>query len=420
MRMHHYPDWTALLDALAASLARAGGEGWLVGGCLRDALLGVLVTDVDVAVRCNPLPVAEGLAQRYSLSMGRLGHDTVRLALQRSPDSHLDLTPLAGKDIADDLARRDFTVNALALPLAARTQWLACISDGQTPMPDVIDPLGGCNDLAARRLVAASAGAFRDDPGRIVRAARMVARFGLRADERTLQLASAAVPLLAALSADRLREEMNLLLALPAAADGVALLDIIGALTTLYPNLRDGSVQWALATLQRLDALVAQSSEEAAGYPAIRAWCNYSARRIALRRAILEQGDISDAETPRLWQQARETLAGDDERTRLVAARLLFQRVGRDEAAAVDALVLAACDVDEPLAERAEALVWTYLNNREAMIPPALLTGSELMAALGMSGGPEVGRLLTAVRVAQLHDEVATREDALTLARRLA
>src|SRR5690348_17837010 len=101
-------DWSALLDALADVLAEAGGEGWLVGGCLRDALLGIPVRDVDVALTGELLPLAERLAHRSRLALARLGRGTIRLVRHDKPDVYLDLTQLRGGDILADLARRDF------------------------------------------------------------------------------------------------------------------------------------------------------------------------------------------------------------------------------------------------------------------------------------------------------------------------
>ena len=122
-------------------------------------------------------------------------------------------------------------------------------------MAGLVDPSGGQGDLAARRLVAVSSEAFRLDPGRIVRAARLCARFGLQPDSQTLALARAAVPLLATLSVDRLRDELNLLLALATATDGVALLGDAGALGVLFPGV-SGDATTEVAALRRLDALL--------------------------------------------------------------------------------------------------------------------------------------------------------------------
>src|SRR6185437_12512051 len=92
-------NWWALLHTLADVLDETGGAGWLVGGCLRDALLGFPVRDVDIAITGEPLPVAERLAQRLRLAVARLGHGTIRLVPRDYPETHLDLGQLQGGDI---------------------------------------------------------------------------------------------------------------------------------------------------------------------------------------------------------------------------------------------------------------------------------------------------------------------------------
>lgn len=422
-------DWSALLDALADVLAEAGGEGWLVGGCLRDALLGIPVRDVDVALTGELLPLAERLAHRSRLALARLGRGTIRLVRHDKPDVYLDLTQLRGGDILADLARRDFTANAMALPLNSRAEWLALIRGDGGAVPSLIDPFDGRRDLSMRRLVAVGSETFRDDPGRLVRAARLRARLGLLPDAETIRLAQEAAPLLQSLSPDRRREEIALLLALPQATDGVALLDELGALSVLYPGLSGNVTVHALAILRELDRLMGFSSDGAT-FPALQEWNQSNTRRVSLRLAAIihartEHDEDSPAPTP--WRQAKTVLETDGDGERLQAARVLFWKSGKDVETTADALlVVAACALtgnDQErgmeIAARANALVEMYIHRREQVIPPPLLGGKDLMLALGIPGGPMLGRLLRAVRLAQLADEVSSREEALELARSL-
>lgn len=422
-------NWSALLDALADALAETGGEGWLVGGCLRDGLLGIPIHDVDVALTEEPLPVAERLAQRSRLAVARLGHGTIRLVPRHSPENYLDLTQLGGGDILSDLAQRDFTANAMALPLMARTEWLALVRGYDNAMASLIDPFDGRRHLSMKRLVAVDRETFLDDPGRIVRAARLRAHLGLLPDAETTRLAQDAAPLLQALSLDRQREEMAMLLALPQATDGIVLLDELGALPMLSPGLGGDAAVHALAALRELDRFMG-IFDDGANFPAIEAWGHSDARRVSLRISALnharaEHDDASYA--PTLWRQAKAVLEIDDDVNRLRVARVLFLDGGRSADMTVDALlVAAACMLTRDdqrqgikLAARANTLVEMYTHRRERLIPPPLLSGKDLMLALGIPGGPALGRLLRAVRLAQLADEVTNREEALALARRL-
>src|SRR5437764_15263526 len=139
----------------------AGEEAWLVGGALRDELLGRPVVDVDVACR-RPEETARAYARRSGGAPFPLSeqHGAWRVALDDGRT--VDFTPLRGT-IEGDLATRDFTVNALARPLAGG---------------EIVDPSGGLEDIALRSLRAVTETIFEDDPLRLLRAARLEDELG--------------------------------------------------------------------------------------------------------------------------------------------------------------------------------------------------------------------------------------------------
>jgi Poly A polymerase head domain len=152
----------------AALLAAAGEEAYLVGGAIRDELLGRPVVDVDVACR-EPEAVARAYAEVQGGAVVPLSerHGAWRVAYRDGRT--VDFTPLQG-GIEDDLAGRDFTVNAIARRLGAAEE---------------IDPLGGKPDLESRTLRAVSGEIFRADPLRLLRAVRLEDELGLRMDSET-------------------------------------------------------------------------------------------------------------------------------------------------------------------------------------------------------------------------------------------
>jgi tRNA nucleotidyltransferase/poly(A) polymerase len=248
--------WAAILGAVAREIDQGGGRAWLVGGCLRDALLGLPVRDVDLAVTGDPLTYAEGIRMRLGAAIAPLNRATVRLALGDGAESsgrrEIDISALHGATIEDDLLLRDFRVNALALPLAAYDEFVALLDraeqeKGATPtgggeagLPtpvDLIDPLRGVVDLWARRLNLASSHALLDDPGRIARAARLAASHGFAPSRELLDAARTASPLLRIVPRDRLRDEMNALLSLPRAWVGLDFLAECGALPVLLGDV---------------------------------------------------------------------------------------------------------------------------------------------------------------------------------------
>jgi hypothetical protein len=148
-----------------------GQEAWVVGGAVRDELLGREIVDLDIAVR-DPRAAAREYARRTGGSPFPLSerHGAWRVALEGGRT--VDFTPLRDS-IEDDLATRDFTINAIALPLA----------DGEPA-----DPYRGRTDLEGRIIRAVSPGVFADDPLRLLRAVRLENELGFRLDPETEQL----------------------------------------------------------------------------------------------------------------------------------------------------------------------------------------------------------------------------------------
>src|SRR5881394_165372 len=161
--------WSSMLE-LAREVLQSE-EAWVVGGAVRDELLGRELVDLDIAVR-DAKRSARAYAKRAGGAPFALSerHGAWRVALDEGRT--VDFTPLPGT-IEDDLATRDFTINAIARPLG-----------GGEP----VDPFGGQDDLAARRLRAVGPTVFEDDPLRLLRAVRLEDELGFRLDEETERL----------------------------------------------------------------------------------------------------------------------------------------------------------------------------------------------------------------------------------------
>src|SRR5687768_15919334 len=170
----------------------AGEEAWVVGGAVRDELLGRPVIDLDIATR-DPRAAAVAYARRSSGAPFPLSerHGAWRVALDEGRT--IDFTPLRGA-IEDDLATRDFTVNAIAVPLEGG---------------DAVDPFGGRRDLERKRLRHVAPTAFDDDPLRLLRAVRLVDQFGLELDGETEALVRAKAALVDRPSGERIVAELQ-------------------------------------------------------------------------------------------------------------------------------------------------------------------------------------------------------------------
>ncbi|MCW5873922.1 MAG: HD domain-containing protein [Anaerolineales bacterium] len=196
---------------------------YLVGGAVRDLLLNRPVHDLDFVVPGRAIPLARKLANAlggnfYALDAER---DAGRVLL---PDGHaaLDFVAMQGATLDEDLAQRDFTINAMALSLHHAS---------------LHDPLGGAADLRAKRLRFAGSLAFANDPVRILRAVRMAAVFGLQIEPETRAALRAAVPHLGQVSPERIRDEVFRLLLASKPATSLRTLDVFGALSKLFPEL---------------------------------------------------------------------------------------------------------------------------------------------------------------------------------------
>ena len=225
----------------------------LVGGTVRDILLGRPTHDLDFCVDGDGLRLARALADRLGGAYVTLDHErgTGRVLLpqgdrergQTAPVSSLDLASLRAGDLTGDLADRDFTVNAIA------------IGHGPSGALCVFDPLHGRRDLQQRTLRAASAHTFRSDPVRTLRAVRLSNQLGLAIEPETRAALRAAAHLLAGVSPERIRDEWFKILAEPHAAHALRVAHRFALLELVAPPLArlSGSEPHAAGSLQ--DAL---------------------------------------------------------------------------------------------------------------------------------------------------------------------
>jgi tRNA nucleotidyltransferase/poly(A) polymerase len=209
-----------MLDAAREVLA--GEEAWVVGGAVRDELLGRELVDLDIAVR-EPRRAARAYAARSGGAPFPLSerHGAWRVALDDGRT--VDFTPLPGS-IEEDLATRDFSINAIARPLG----------DGEP-----VDPFGGRIDLEERRLRAVGESVFRDDPLRLLRAVRLEDELDLRLDDETETLVREHAELVGEPAGERILAELRRL-----SAGGYRRLDSLGLLGPLGGRIDDRLDRW--------------------------------------------------------------------------------------------------------------------------------------------------------------------------------
>ena len=212
------------------SLAQARGvQVYLVGGTVRELARGGRTPDLDLAVSGHTLELARDLARALAGTYVLLDEQERTARVVAGPDT-LDLAEFRGPTLEEDLRGRDFTINAMALDLAALVAGEAL---------ELIDPLGGWTDLAAGRVRMVAADNLADDPLRLLRAYRFAATHGFAITPETAAAIQALAPALARVAGERVHYELFQLLAAPRAAVVLRDMDRTGLLTQVFPELAD-------------------------------------------------------------------------------------------------------------------------------------------------------------------------------------
>ncbi len=458
---------------------------------MRDAILGRSSRDFDFAVGGNAIRFSRHVANKlkgdfYALDEER---DAGRVLLrdESGQRSVLDFVSMRGDSIEADLLERDFTINAMAIEL----------SGGE----HLYDPCGGSQDLRDQRLKACREDSIASDPIRVLRAIRLANQFDLRIEAKTLQMTKASVPDLATSSAERIRDEFMRMLNLPHLARGLRVLDAIGVLDQIFPELaplkalkqssphRFDVWEHTLKSVENLQKIMGLLDRD---YPSDGAQ-DLASGLIVLKLGryreqisdILEQSPVEDrprrsllllavllhdtgkASTQEIGEDrirypGHEALSADIARQRLEA--LKFSRAEIDSIALIlaehkriteishmgeevqpieiyryfrglgergidlglhalaDLMGRFGVELPQPALQRRLDIVRSlfegyFEHNDELIDPPALLDGHTLITELKLEPGPEIGAMLEAMREAQVQGTIATREDALTLAR---
>ena len=252
----------ATLAKTSQLLADRKKQGYIVGGFIRDWLLKRDTNDIDIAVSGDPIAIARKVAEETGGKFVLLDevNNVARVLVMETTRSekagqnqdsggaewHFDFSSFAG-DIESDLARRDFTINAMALELSrfvaackatpAKASKTITRLAQRRPLLKLIDPLSGREDLRNKTVRKVSEQIFENDPARLLRAVRLAAQLGFTIEPDTEALIRRDAPAVTKVPGERVREELLRLLALPRAAYYLGYLDNLGLLLALIPEL---------------------------------------------------------------------------------------------------------------------------------------------------------------------------------------
>lgn len=239
------------LDSLISLIETSPSGYWLVGGCLRNFLLDLPQTDIDIACSTDPT----SLAKRWATEVGGrwfwLDSERNQSRVLLPSGLEIDFNPLKASTIEKDLQLRDFTVNSLALSF-----------DHTFPESQFLDPLSGLNHLRERILQMCSPESFSADPLRILKGIRHVVSLDFEFESNTWEQLCASVPLLSDIAGERIRDELAKTLASDHVAKGVKLLHESGILQILFGSAGDGwSIERGVDQIAELNLLLQQYPE---------------------------------------------------------------------------------------------------------------------------------------------------------------
>ncbi len=223
------PAASSVLTKVSKFLSEQGIKSYLVGGFVRDILLGRATADIDIAVDADALDVGSKIAVVVNGKYVPLDeiNRVCRIVLADEGRLELDISTLKG-DIEQDLAQRDFTIDAMAIDLSALAKGVVF---------HIIDPFNGQRDIRWKLVRVVSDESFKSDAVRLLRAVRLAAELGFGIEEETEALIQHYWELITDVSGERIREELLRLLAVPESGEFLLYLDKLGLVTAIVPEL---------------------------------------------------------------------------------------------------------------------------------------------------------------------------------------
>ncbi len=464
-------------EEIAAALETWFGSGsiceqplYLVGGTVRDLLLGHVPHDLDLVCR-DAGAVAADIARRTNAALVPMekkpGEPCYRIVDRTCPDAFIDLAEMRGRDIAEDLYQRDFTINAMALEIR-----------GHSVYGDLIDLLGGAEDLRMKKVRMVSDRALVSDPLRILRAVRHAATLQFSIEETTLQEMTRQAGLLHGVSGERVWHELHHILGTDRSTHYFRVLDERHILAVLFPEIipMKGCAQneyhhtdvWqhSLLVMENVEHVLSDLAGHFgdvgssiagilsggisslvklacllhdAGKPSARevrpdgriTFRGHDRAGAAVAEAVCERLRMPNRSKDLVCRMVREHLRPllfSSSGTKTSAIVRWFGRM-RDDA--VPVLVLAMADVMSSLGSasgadyRQRVIAWmqesiqNYFGSlRPRLFAPLLISGDDLIA-LGMKPGLAMGKVISRLRFAQDSGKITSREEALHAVREM-
>jgi poly(A) polymerase len=478
------PNLFQTLAGVATILTRTNCQAYIVGGFVRNWLLDREIDDIDIAVRGSTLEVAKEVAVYFGGKYVLLdeANGVARVVVTDwERQVCLDFAMFLGT-IEEDLERRDFTINAMAVDF----------NDFVSGLPHLLDPFQGKKDLEKKLIKAVRQRVFKDDAVRLLRAVRLAAELDFKIEPETEQLIKQYSKLIKSVPGERLRGELLRILALSHSSDLLHYLDWLNLLTEMVTDLEDlrdveqpGEHYWdvfehSLETVDAIEFLLCNRDWQYGSSDLLKVvpWSeeikehfdekisNDSSRMIMLKIGGLLH-DIAKPQSKTIDVTGRVRFIGHAKqgaaKASVILNRLRFSsrevklveklvcyhlrpvqmaniglptsraiyRYFRDTGeAGMDVLFLALADYLAARGPNLDIREWGQHNSliryiiaerqsqQSKLLPVKLIDGHDLISVFGLTSGPLVGKLLRLVCEAQATGEISSREEALALIRK--
>ena len=430
--------------------ALTGTPAWIVGGAVRDRLLGRPTKDLDVIVDGDAGAAAKAVRKvtggaAFALSETFGGWRVV------AGDHEIDLLPLHAGGLEADLGARDFTINAMAEPLGGG---------------DLVDPHGGARDLEAGVLRMVSQRSLADDPLRAVRAVRFAAELGFAIEPATLAAAREHAPGLHRVAAERIFAELKRIVGAPDPVPALRLMEDAGVTAQVLPELlelhgveqnvfhhldvhdhtlavlgaavelerdgepaelaeplADGLTRWGgLRWAALLHDIAKPQTRRERGDGRGSSFVGHDAQGAEVARAILRRLRASEKLADYVAALTRHhLLVGYMVHERPLDPRTVHRYLRRTEPYTTDVTVLTIADRLATRGRNAAAAIAAHLEVARELLatrrPEPLVRGDDLIRELGLRPGPRLGELLAQLEEDQFAGLIRTRDEALSRAR---
>ncbi|MDX2494844.1 MAG: hypothetical protein QNK27_07770 [Desulfuromusa sp.] len=392
---------------------------WLVGGCLRNSLLNLPQVDIDIACSGDPTSLAQSWSAEVSGRWFWLDSKRKQSRVLLKNGLSVDFTPLRAPLIIEDLQLRDFTINALALPL-----------DGSFPNSEILDPLSGINHLQKRQLHSCSSRSFADDPLRMLKGIRHAVTLDFVLADSTQQQIISSAHLLTHIAGERIRDELGKILDSSNAVNGIELLIDIGLIEVLFgPADSNWDSDTAVSEISQLNGRIqdiSQTEEESLSEVGISEL--FSSRAIFLFARLLKNyspHNLSDLLHNRLrlsrnLQRLLEELQTEPILELFSLATSIDGQ--RRQALLVEKMEPFACE---------KMLYWgvccgrlevgqvlklqeSFAAEQQLGRIPDLLNGKLIVSLLNGSPNTQIGTWQSRLKQAEINDEIRTAAEAIT------